>query len=134
MEITNYDIRPFLLTIDEKKRQDIFHLVALFTKLTQETPKLWGSIIGFGRLRYVYGSGHSGEMPLIGLASRKQGLTLYLSNDITKFENLHTLGKYKHGKGCLYINRLEDIDLEVLKVLTEEAMKDTLSLAFITKL
>ena len=134
MEITNLNINNFIGSLDEQRKADIIKLVDLLKEVTNKEPKLWGSIIGFGRLKYVYKSGHSGEMPIVGLASRKQAITLYLSYDINKFIELNNLGKYKTGKGCLYIKKLDDIDINVMKSLIIEAIKDTKSLDFITEI
>ena len=134
MEITNLNINSFIERLDEQRKADIIKLVDLMKEVTNKEPKLWGSIIGFGRLKYVYKSGHSGEMPVVGLASRKQAITLYLSYDINKFINLNKLGKYKTGKGCLYIKKLDDIDINVMRTLIVEAIKDTKNLDFITEM
>ena len=134
MEITNLNINSFTESLDEQRKADIIKLVDLMNKVTNKEPKLWGSIIGFGRLKYVYKSGHSGEMPVVGLASRKQAITLYLSYDINKLINLNKLGKYKTGKGCLYIKKLDDIDINVMRTLIVEAIKDTKNLDFITEM
>lgn len=134
MEITNLNINSFTESLDEQRKADIIKLVDLMKEVTNKEPKLWGSIIGFGRLKYVYKSGHSGEMPVVGLASRKQAITLYLSYDINKFINLNKLGKYKTGKGCLYIKKLDDIDINVMRTLIVEAIKDTKNLDFITEM
>lgn len=134
MEITNLNINSFTERLDEQRKADIIKLVDLMKEVTNKEPKLWGSIIGFGRLKYVYKSGHSGEMPVVGLASRKQAITLYLSYDINKFINLNKLGKYKTGKGCLYIKKLDDIDINVMRTLIVEAIKDTKNLDFITEM
>ena len=71
-------------------------------------------------------------MPLFGFANRKQAITLYLSYDINKYEELNTLGKHKTGQGCLYINKLEDIDIDVLEDLIKKAMDDLLKSSMIT--
>ncbi|MDY0318147.1 MAG: DUF1801 domain-containing protein [Candidatus Izemoplasmatales bacterium] len=134
MEITNLNINSFIERLDEQRKADIIKLVDLMKEVTNKEPKLWGSIIGFGRLKYVYKSGHSGEMPVVGLASRKQAITLYLSYDINKLINLNKLGKYKTGKGCLYIKKLDDIDINVMRTLIVEAIKDTKNLDFITEM
>ncbi len=134
MEITNLNINSFTESLDEQRKADIIKLVDLMKEVTNKEPKLWGSIIGFGRLKYVYKSGHSGEMPVVGLASRKQAITLYLSYDINKLINLNKLGKYKTGKGCLYIKKLDDIDINVMRTLIVEAIKDTKNLDFITEM
>ena len=71
-------------------------------------------------------------MPLLGVANRKRALTLYLTLDIAEYQDLDKLGKFKIGKSCLYINKLEDINLDVLRQLTTKAIDESLSLPFIT--
>ncbi|PKK95533.1 MAG: hypothetical protein CVV60_00890 [Tenericutes bacterium HGW-Tenericutes-5] len=134
MEITNTSIDCLINSLDTERKNDIVKLINLVKEITNKEPRLWGSIIGFGRLKYVYNSGHSGEMPIVGLASRKQAITIYLSYDINKFDELNNLGKHKTGKGCLYIKKLEDIDIDVMRLLIKEAIKDTLSLDFIKEI
>lgn len=132
MEITNHDIKSYIEKIDEKRQKDIVKLIEIGKKLTKKEPELWGSIIGFGKLHYTYKTGREGDMPLFGFANRKQAITLYLSYDINKYEELNTLGKHKTGQGCLYINKLEDIDIDVLEDLIKKAMDDLLKSSMIT--
>jgi hypothetical protein len=132
MEKTNQNINAYLNTLDPKRKEAMETLIELGKKVTQKEPALWGSIIGFGSLHYKYKTGHEGDMPLLGMASRKQAITLYLSYDLEKYEALKTLGKYKIGKGCLYINKLSDINLDVLETLMINTIKDTLEIPFIT--
>ena len=99
----------------------------MMSKVTQRTPEMWGSIIGFGSVHYTYASGLSGDMPILGLANRKQAITLYLSNDISKFEVLSKLGKFTTGKSCLYIKKLSDIHLDILMELMIEAYHDVMN-------
>jgi uncharacterized protein YdhG (YjbR/CyaY superfamily) len=86
---------------------------------------MWGnSIIGFGDYHYKYASGREGDWFLTGFSPRKQSLTLYMMSYLEKHENiLKRLGKYKTGKGCLYINKLEDVDMKVLKELITTTVK-----------
>ena len=84
---------------------------------------MWGSIIGFGKLHYTYKTGRQGDMPQFGIANRKQAITLYMSYHIEQYEALNRLGKYRTGKGCLYIKKLEDVDLNVLYELIVKAIK-----------
>ena len=79
-------------------------------------------IVGFGTYYYKYASGHKGDSPLTGFSPRKQNLTLYITSGFDQYEALlPDLGKYKTGKACLYINRITDIDLQVLKELVEQS-------------
>jgi hypothetical protein len=115
---TNNSVLTYVNGInDEKKRQDCAQLIELLHAQTGLEAKMWGtSIIGFGSYHYTYKSGHRGEAPLISIASRTNALTIYLASDSNqKQELLQQVGKHKTGKGCLYIQKLEDIDLEVLR-------------------
>ncbi|HYF97267.1 MAG TPA: DUF1801 domain-containing protein [Patescibacteria group bacterium] len=112
---------------DETKKNDSFALLKMFGKITGEKPKMWGtSIIGFGQYHYKSErSKQEGDWPLIGFSPRKQNLTLYVMpgfDDYTEF--LNKLGKHKTSKGCLYINRLSDVDQAVLEKLIAESYKD----------
>lgn len=109
---------------DEKKRNDSYALIDLMKKITGKEPKMWGSsIIGFGSYHYKYASGHEGDAALIGFSPRKQNITIYLMCGIEGNEDLfQDLGKHKIGKGCLYIKKLEDVNLEVLKELMERTI------------
>ena len=86
-------------------------------KETGHKPKMWGpSIVGFGSYHYKYESGHEGDSCMIGFSPRKQNLTLYVMAGLGHLDKLFKdLGKYKTGKGCLYINKLEDVNIDVLK-------------------
>jgi hypothetical protein len=110
---------------DEKKREDSFKILKLMKQITKAEPEMWGtSIIGFGSYHYKYASGREGDWFLTGFSPRKQSLTLYLMTYLEKNkEILKKLGKYKTGKGCLYINKLEDVDLKVLKELITTSIK-----------
>lgn len=131
MDITNQDIKTYIDAMDDQRKDDIIKLIELGKKLTQKEPKLWGSIVGFGKLHYTYQTGREGDMPLFGFANRKQAITLYLSYDINKYEELKDLGKYKTGQGCLYIKKLDDVDVKVLEQLIKKAMQDLLGSSMI---
>jgi hypothetical protein len=114
---TSGDVEQYLSSIaDEKQRQDCFTLLELMRRVTGEQPMLWvGNIIGFGRYHYKYASGHEGDAALVSFAPRKGNLSLYVLSGFEGQEQLLAmLGKHKAGKGCLYINRLDDIDLPTL--------------------
>ena len=110
---------------DEKKRQDCFTILELMKQITQTEPKMWGSsMVGFGSYHYKYESGREGDAFLTGFSPRKQNLTLYIMAGFDQYEELlKTLGKHKTGKSCLYIKRIEDIDLSTLKKLIEQSVK-----------
>lgn len=131
MKITDQDIQIFMHQIPEPRKSEIILLCDMMQTITQKEPKLWGTIIGFGSLHYKYETGTEGDMPMLGLASRKNAITLYLSYDVKQYEELKDLGKYTHGKGCLYLKKLSDVNLEVLETLIKHAFDDVMKLAFV---
>ncbi len=131
MTITDQSIRNYLNNLEPDRLIDINHLIKMMSEITGDKPVMWGSIIGFGNLHYTYKTGTEGDMPLLGLASRKQSITLYLGYDVGKYDLLNRLGKHKIGKGCLYINKLEDVDLDILKELLIVSSNDILSSSII---
>ncbi len=115
---TTQDVKEYLDAIEDiKKREDSYRLLEILQAATGEAAVIWGtSIIGFGKYHYSYASGHDGEWPIISFSPRKQNLTLYIMDGFERHSALlEILGKFKTGKGCLYIKRLEDVDIEVLK-------------------
>jgi hypothetical protein len=112
---------------EEQTRKDCRELVALMKAATGKPPKMWGtSLVGFGNCRLKYASGRELDWFYLGFAPRKQGLSLYLTCDLSKYARLlRKLGKHKHGKGCLYINTLDDIDRDVLKEMIETSVMET---------
>jgi hypothetical protein len=102
--------------IPEQRKKDSWTLYRLMEKITGSQGVLWGtSIIGFGDYHYKYASGREGDWFLTGFSPRKNALTLYLMCDISHESiDFSTLGKHKKGKGCLYIKRLDDVDLKAL--------------------
>lgn len=94
-------------------------------KVTGAPAKMWGaSIVGFGSYTYRYETGRTGDWPLVGFSPRKQNLTLYIMAGFGEYEDLMAkLGKHKTGKSCLYINRLNDIDMKVLETLVKASVK-----------
>ena len=121
---TSESVNEFLGRLDEKRRKDCMAVVKLMKSATGVRPKMWGSsIVGFGTYRYRYESGREGEWPVVGFSPRKSDLTLYIMPGFERFENLmKKLGKYKTGKSCLYIKRLTDVDVDVLKELITESV------------
>lgn len=113
-------VTEFIKKQPEKYHDDCFRLVEFFKEVTGEEPVMWGtSIIGFGRYHYKYKSGREGDMLLAGFSPRKTSLTIYVMAGFNNEKIMSRLGKYKTGKSCLYVKKLSDIDLEVLKELTE---------------
>ena len=104
---------------DPKRRSDCMKIAAIMQELTGTEAKMWGdSIVGFGDYHYKYASGREGDWFLCGFSPRKRNLTLYIMSYLEFHTDLlKNLGKFKNGKGCLYINKLEDIDETVLRTL-----------------
>jgi hypothetical protein len=124
-KVTKASVDKFLGGIrDEKKREDCYQILKIMKKATKAEPKMWGpSIIGFGDYRYKYASGRENDWFITGFSPRVQNLTLYMTGGFDS-ELLKKLGKYKTGKGCLYINKMEDIDTKVLsELITKSAQK-----------
>ena len=125
---TSARVDDFINSIkDEQKRKDSFVLLEMMKKATGEEPKMWGSsIIGFGQVRLKSpNTGREVDWLRLGFSPRKASLSLYISGDINHqhAEALKKLGKHKTGVGCLYINKLEDIDMKVLKGMIDASLK-----------
>ena len=120
-------VEDFINSVDgEQKRKDSFAILEMMKKATGERPKMWGSsIIGFGNKIYKSpNTGREVDWFLIGFSPRKANLTLYLTIGTKQFAPaLEKLGKHKTGGGCLYINKLEDVDLKVLKGMIADSLK-----------
>ncbi|MFD1772335.1 DUF1801 domain-containing protein [Paenibacillus rhizophilus] len=115
----------FIENVDHpKKREDAYMLLDIFTETTGFPAKMWGpSIIGFGSYHYKYATGHEGDAPLVGFSPRKAKISLYLAPYDTEREALLAdFGKYMAGKGCVYINKVADIKVEVLKALIAQSV------------
>ncbi|HLO15879.1 MAG TPA: DUF1801 domain-containing protein [Anaerolineales bacterium] len=125
-QVTKASVDKFLQGIrDEKKRADCYQILKIMKRVTKAEPKMWGTaIIGFGDHHYVYASGREGDWFLAGFSPRAQNLTLYMMGGFDQ-ELLKKLGKYKTGKGCLYINKLEDVDLKVLNELIKKSVQNS---------
>ena len=110
---------------NEQKKKDALELLELHKKITGEEPTLWGpSLIGFGKYHYKYASGKEGEFFIAGFSPRKTALTLYIMSGIDKQQELMSkLGKFKTGKSCLYIKKLDDVDRSVLTEVISESVK-----------
>lgn len=123
----NLSVRAYLDGIeDDAKRRDAKTLAKLLRSVTTKTAKMWGgSIVGYDSYHYEYASGRTGDWPIIGFSPRKTALTVYVMPGFTKYSKLLTrLGKHKTGKGCLYIKKLDDVDMDVLRELAEAAVAD----------
>jgi hypothetical protein len=110
---------------DERKRRDCLELIQMMQRATGMPAKMWGpAIIGFGSRHYRYESGREGDMPQIGFSPRKKNLALYCLLGTSTSDELRTqLGTHETGKGCLYIKRLDDVNLDVLARLLDAAVQ-----------
>ncbi len=122
---TDASVDQFLSSMPENRQADCRTLLELMQKAAGAPPKLWGSsLVGFGDYHYTYASGREGDWFLTGFSPRKANLTLYVLNGFPGQEDLlENLGKHKVGKGCLYINKLEDVHLPTLKKLIAGSVK-----------
>ena len=129
---TQRSVASFLAEIrDPARRKDSETLVRLMSKATGEKPVLWGpSIVGFGTYHYKYSSGHEGDACLVGFSIRKTDLSLYIQPGLHRYlDLLQRLGKYKHGKSCLYLKSLADVDEGVLQELVTQSVRDIREMA-----
>lgn len=120
------DVHEFLNKVEnEKRKTDSYQVLTLMKEITGKEPKMWGdSIVGFGKYHYKYDSGREGDMCMVGFSPRKTSLTVYIMPGFEKYDDLmQQLGKYKTGKSCLYIKKLEDVDLDILKTLIHESFQ-----------
>ena len=113
---------------DRLLRADCFAILEMMQKVSSAKPVMWGSaIVGFGTYHYVYESGREGDTVVIGFSPRKQNISIYLMGGLENVQDeLSRLGKYKTGKGCLYIKALRDVDAAVLEKLLSRAFKSTM--------
>ena len=118
-------VQKFLDSVTGKqKREDSFKILKIMKDITGEEPVMWGdAIIGFGSYHYKYKSGREGDWFLIGFSPRKQNLTLYIMSGLKRYDDmLESLGKFKTSKVCLYINKLEDVNLNILKKIIKSSV------------
>jgi hypothetical protein len=123
---TDHSVIEFVENVDNpKKREDAYKLIDVFTETTGYEAKMWGpSIIGFGSYHYKYESGHEGDAPLVGFSPRKAKISLYFAPGETKRDELlKDFGKHTTGKGCVYINKIADIDVNVLIELITQSVE-----------
>jgi hypothetical protein len=121
-------VQDFLAAVaNENRRKDAQTVLELMQQITGFEPKLWGpSIVGFGSYHYKYASGREGDSMLVGFSPRKQDLTVYINGGFEQHpELMEKLGKFKTGKVCLYIKKLEDIHLPTLRELVQASVKST---------
>lgn len=127
-KVTNASVTDFLNSVsDSQKREDSFTLLKLFEEITKEKPKMWGSsIVGFGSYHYKSErSSQEGDWMLTGFSPRKTSLTLYIMPGFKDYSDLlEKLGKHKTSVGCLYINKLADVDLKILKTIITKSFTE----------
>jgi hypothetical protein len=125
VETTN-SVSVFIKTVpDQQKQKDSLAMIEIMERQSGFEAKMWGpAVVGFGSYHYKYESGHQGDAPLVGFSPRKAALVLYLfCEDGRKEELLKKFGKYKTGKSCIYIQKLEDINIEILEKLIVHSIK-----------
>jgi hypothetical protein len=125
---TEQRVEDFLETIEHKTRKsDGYKLLEIFKDVTRESPVMWGSsIVGFGSYTYENTRGKGFKWPRVGYSPRKRSLSIYITPGFELFQGLlDRLGKHRLGVGCLYINKLVDVDIEVLKEIIGKAYRET---------
>ena len=124
---TSGDVARFLETIDSSKLPDAKMMIELMRDVSGDEPVMWGkSIIGFGKYHYKYATGREGDWMKIGFSPRKAAISLYTSCDASQFsDELAELGTHKTGVGCIYIKKLDDVDMDVLRELLKKAYTKT---------
>ena len=124
---TNEDVQDFLRQVEpERRRADGLRLNEIFQQVTGYAPRMWGpSIVGYGEYHYTYDSGREGDFLATGFSPRKANLSIYIMPGYADFGPiLDRLGKHKMGKSCLYINKLADVDEDVLAELIRAGLAD----------
>jgi hypothetical protein len=110
---------------NEAQQADVKKLLKLLSSASGYCPSLHGNIIGFGRYHYKYESGREGDSSVIAFAPRKQNIVVYIMPGFSNYQGLlKKLGKFKLGKSCLYVNKLADVDSEVLKQIASHSVKE----------
>ena len=121
---TDADVVKFLSAVEnDQRRKDSLEVLDIMKEITGEKAVMWGpSIIGFGQYHYKYESGREGDMLITGFSPRKTSLTVYIMPGFDRYDQLMSkLGKFKTGKSCLYIKKLDEIDRDVLRQLIRES-------------
>lgn len=124
---TDQSVDDFLLTVSEKRRDEAYKLIEMMQRVSGEEPRMWGlSMIGFGKYHYISKSKCEADWFNIGFSPRKAKISLYVSCDADEFaDELAVLGKHSRGKGCIYVNKLEDIDMDVIEKISRTAYENT---------
>lgn len=122
---TDNSVIEFIEGIESvRKKEDAYKLLDIYTEHTGFQAKMWGpTIIGFGSYHYIYKTGHSGNAPLVSFSPRKAKISLYFAPDEPNRDSLlENFGKHTKGKGCVYVSKLEDINIEILKELIQSSI------------
>lgn len=122
-KVEDTDPVEWLNTLEPKRRDEGLMLLKLMSEVTGEEPRMWGpTMIGYGSYHYRYPTGHEGDAFRVGFSPRKAKISFYVLTGLPEAEALlENLGKHTTGKSCLYVNKLADIDLEVLRKLVKHA-------------
>ncbi len=121
---TGVNVESFLETVSDKRREEAHVLIDMMQAISGQKPHMWGpSIIGFGTMHYKYDSGREGDMPQLAFSPRKASITVYFEGFDSYVDELAVLGKHKISVACLYINKLEDIKLNVLRTMLERSFE-----------
>ena len=123
---TGASVEEFLSSVENRtRREDGFRVLQLMQEVTGLEPEMWGpSMVGFGDHHYRYESGREGDIFLTGFSPRKQSLSLYIMTGFDGYDGLLSrLGKHRTGASCLYINKLADVDMDVLRELVQQSFE-----------
>lgn len=122
---TAISVNTYLRSVSEKRKSEAKAIIDIMQGVSGQPPVMWGpSIIGFGTRHYKYASGREGDIPRIGFSPRKASLTVYFYEGFGEYQDqLKVLGKYKSSVSCLYINKLIDIDLDILSQMVSSSYK-----------
>jgi uncharacterized protein DUF1801 len=119
-------VADFVRSIDdEQKRSDCKEIMKMMAAASGKRAKMWGAnIIGYGQYHYKYESGREGDSMRVGLSPRTNNISIYIIPGFGKYQSLlEKLGKYKTGKSCLYIKRLDDVNIKVLQKIIEDSLR-----------
>ena len=123
---TDVSVDKFLSAVSEKRKLEARKLIALMQNISGSKPVMWGpSIIGFGSQHYKYDTGREGDMPQLAFSPRKSAITIYFDSFEHYGGELKRLGKFRHSVACLYINKLEDIDINVLEKMLKKCFSNS---------
>ncbi len=123
-KVNDASVEDFLQSVDnDQRREDAFKVDAIMQEVMGEKGKMWGkSIVGYGTYTYTYASGRTGDWMLSGFSPRKNATTIYIMAGFEEYDGLmEKLGKFKTGKSCLYVKKMDDIDTDVLKELIKKS-------------